>query len=176
MKQFNHYKTTRRVGGNIWICWEWTLMSLQERFKWTIAHGNWTKFKLKFTALFRKKKQWGRGFQRTSKSPSLKLAARKWKNFSQKSTPPYRRTSSVWLARRQNQNHNFCSTHSQWWSKNSKRIHSKLKSWLTLRITLQLFPHKWKEWRERWLKYSMFIKFWKSSSKKYQRIKWTRNG
>ncbi len=159
MKLLNHCKSTRRVGGNIWICWGWILMSLQERFKWMIVHGNWIKFKLRSTPSLRKKKQWGKNYPKTSKFLFLKSAASKWRNFSHKNTPPYRKTSSVWSAKKQNQNRNFYSIHSQWWNKNSRRIHSKLKNWLTSRITLRLFLQKWKEWRERWLKFLTCTKF-----------------
>ncbi len=170
------FKITSKAGVNIWTFSEWILMSLPEKFKWTIILGKSNKFKLKSTQSFKNKKLWEKNFLKTSKFHFLKSAAKKWNSFFHKSTQLCKKIWLEWSAKRPNPNLKLYSTHLPWCNKSWKKTHKKYKNWPTLKTTLLPCQLKWNEWRQKWWKFLMFTRSWKSSRKRFPKTKWTKNG
>ncbi len=141
-----------------------------------IIHGNLNKFKLKLTQSSKNKKLWDKNFLKISKFHFLKSAVNKWRNYYLKNIQLYKRILLGWLVKKLNLNLKLCSTPSLWWNKNLNKIHNKFKNLLISKIILLLYQLKCKEWKFRWLKSLMFIKYWKNLNKRSPKIKWTKDG
>jgi len=159
VKLFHLCRITKKVGVSIWIYWEWTLMSLHERYRWMTMLGNLIKFRQKFTTLLKRKRLWEKNFQKISRFHFSKSVANKWRNSFHKNTQPCKRTWLEWSVKRPSHNLKLFSTHLQWWNKNWNKILKKFKNWLTLKITLLHYQSRWTEWKFKWLKFLMFTKF-----------------